>query len=710
MKKTVPTLRKKSRVPGLTLLGGLVLVCLVFIIPVFTLGAESIDGTAKPAALWSFDRVIKGKVIDEMSGTADALTGNYRLIPGVIGKALKCDGYTTAVTRQAKEAPALDGAFTLSAWVAVAAYPWNWSPVIDRAGDAAGYSLEIGPDGELRLRVFSGSAWRTVYSKDKIKLRTWCHVAGVFDPARGLTVYIDGRANGHLDYSGRMVRARDADLIIGSVRQPEKPSDIHREFGTLPGWFSLDAALDEVAIRKGAQDERLLAQTAAQNKPASSPAFPPRILPRGPEGPGRFGAYYTRLKYYWEWDDLWKVGEDPDVVVQFDGSPVRVVFWRGTRYSPAWVTENNLWMADQSVEAWNDEEGCFEHMQDRHTRYSHVRIIENTPARVVVHWRYAPVSASNHLWNIDPRTGWGLWIDEYYYLYPDQAGIRKYAWTKGALGQPRQFQESIPLTGPGQLQGDVVNTDYVTIANLQGEKQVFSYVADPPKKTKKKIPSHPSIQQHNLKAANKPFIIFEQGGKMFYLKDMNIAALSRPGSCSHWPVGQMRCDGRTQRTPDRATSFLGFPITDPVVHEGEKRNWVNSLYGMNDKPFDVLIRLARSWARAPKLKVLSGGAESRGYDMSQRAYVLDCEKPNPSGPVKLRLDASKKSPVMNACLIFRGWGEAVPAVSVGGAPPAQNKGYKTGLVRTLEGTNLIVWIKLESARPVDIELAPEKGK
>jgi hypothetical protein len=27
-------------------------------------------------------------------------------------------------------------------------------------------------------------------------------------------------------------------------------------------------------------------------------------------------------------------------VVQFDDSPVRVVFWRGTRYSPAWVMEN----------------------------------------------------------------------------------------------------------------------------------------------------------------------------------------------------------------------------------------------------------------------------------------------------------------------------------------------------------------------------------
>lgn len=37
-------------------------------------------------------------------------------------------------------------------------------------------------------------------------------------------------------------------------------------------------------------------------KTHSSPAIAPRFLPSGPEGPGRFGAYYTKQKYYWEWD------------------------------------------------------------------------------------------------------------------------------------------------------------------------------------------------------------------------------------------------------------------------------------------------------------------------------------------------------------------------------------------------------------------------
>jgi hypothetical protein len=119
--------------------------------------------------------------------------------------------------------------------------------------------------------------------------------------------------------------------------------------------------------------------------------------------PGSFGAYYTQLKYYDEWDALWRVGDHSDIVVQFDESLVRVVFWRGTRYSPVWVMENGQWMADQSAENFDTINGCDEHMIDPRCMFSHVRIIENTKSRVVVHWRYIPVSVRNDLSQMDKR-------------------------------------------------------------------------------------------------------------------------------------------------------------------------------------------------------------------------------------------------------------------------------------------------------------------
>jgi len=660
-----------------------------------------------PVAWWTFDIQKENVVPEKISGVEDSLSGNYRYYKGVTGRALKFDGYTTAVKRRVEEAPKLRGGFTVEAWVAVAAFPWNWCPVISQCEESAGYALEIGPDGKVAVRIFSGSAWRRCISRQSLPHREWAHVAGVFDPGKGLTVYIDGQEQGHVGFQGRMTQARKSDLLIGSVQKPQKPAFIHREHGTLPGWYSLDAALDELKIYDEALSGRQITRIFTHFKPDGPPDIPPRILPRGPDGPGRFGAYYTHLKYYWEWDDLWRVGDHPDVVVQFDDSPVRVVFWRGTRYSPAWVTENNLWMADQSIEAWNDREGCFEHMQDRHCRYSHVRIIENTPARVVVHWRYAPVSAHNNLWNVDSRTGWGCWVDEYYYFYPDQTGIRKYTWQKGSLGRPRQFQESIPFTGPGQVQGNIVHEEYVTISNMKGERQVFCYVKDPPQKTDKPIPDDPNIQRHNLKSRNKPFIIFEPGCSMRYLRDMNIEALSRPGSCSHWPVGQMRCDGRTQHAADRAASFLGFPITSPVIHEQAGRNWIASLYGMNDRPFEDLIPLARSWAQAPALEVQSGPLTSLGYDLSQRAYILKAEKGNHPAQADLRISANTDSPVVNLCLVIKGWGEAYPKLTVNGVPLERGEGYRLGHVRTLEDTDLVVWVETETVKPMTLSLRPE---
>ena len=673
----------------------------------FAGGAIAAVSDPPPKALWTLDEVKEGTVADGASGKADVFSGNYRLIRGVAGRAVKFDGFTTVIRRKAAEAPALTEAFTVEAWVALGAYPWNWCGVVTQQNEQkAGYAFEIGPLGEFGLKVFAGGEWRECVSEAKIPLRTWTHVAGTFDRARGLVLYLDGKAAGELKFEGDFKPAADTDLIVGSNHEKQKPAFIHREHGTLPAWYSLDAALDNVAVYDQALPAERFANLFADQKPAAAPEIPARVLPPGPAGPGRFGAFYTKLNYYWEWDDLFRVAEQPDVVVRFDGSPVRVVFWRGTRYSPAWVTENNLWMADQSVETWNDVEGCFEHMQDPKCLYSHVRVIENTPARVVVHWRYAPVSAYNHLWNADERTGWALWVDEYYYIYPDQTGIRRVTWQKNSLGRPSQFQESIPLAGPGQVQGDVINVDYVTVANLKGDKVVFSYVKDPPKETTKPVPANPSIQMHNLKASHKPFIIFEPGNRMQYLRDMNIDNLSKPGSCNHWPEGQVPCDGRTGRTTDRATSFLGFPISNPVRHADETREWVNSLYGLTDKPFDEILPLARSWSRAPELKVVSGGLKSEGFDRAQRAYVLRNSEVAKPGRAEFEIAADSDSPIHNLCLLVKGWNSENAVVSLDGRTLTKQDGLRLGVLPTLEGTDLLVWVEKKSVRPLRLVVVP----
>lgn len=80
----------------------------------------------------------------------------------------------------------------------------------------------------------------------------------------------------------------------------------------------------------------------------------------------------------------------PDAYVRFDRSPVQLVFWRGASFVPCWVSENGIWYLNEWLETWGrDVASCAEPIMDRHCRYSHVRLIEDTDARVVMHWRYA---------------------------------------------------------------------------------------------------------------------------------------------------------------------------------------------------------------------------------------------------------------------------------------------------------------------------------
>ena len=631
-------------------------------------------------ARWSFDKIQDRNVIEHISGVNDTIEGNYTLVDGVNGSAIKFDGFTSVVRHREKPAFTSEGSFSAEAWIALASYPWNWCPVVTQMKEGvAGYSLEIGPRGEFALKMFiAGNPVICVSEKAILQLRKWAHIVSVYEEGVGIKIFLNGSQIGEYLIKGKPLYSQNSELRIGMNYQAVKPSNQIGDNGTLPYWFSIDGIIDEIKLYDHPLSNDQVSNSFSSVKPMADPALPIRRMPSGTESQKRFGAYYTRLKYYDEWDALWPVASDPDVVVTFDKSPVRVVFWRGTRFLPAWVTDNNLWMCDQSVEAWNDTEGCFEHMEDPQCRYSHVRIIEDSPARKVIHWRYAPVSAHNNLWRVDEKTKWGVWVDEYYYIYPDASAIRNVSWKTGTLGYPRQFQESIPLTHPGQLQGDVIEPDYVEIANMKGERQTFSYIPDPPKKTTKTIPVSPNIQKHNLKSVYDPFIIFEPGNEMDYLRDLDITALSSPGSCNHWPVGMAFSDGRRSQAADNASSFLGFPISDPVIHENQnsRDSWY-AIYGMTNLPVDELIVIAKSWAAAPPLTLSdNSGFEGGSYDRSQKAYVLKRKQPE-TRRLKMKIKASSDSPLYNPAFVIKGWGERDITLKINGEQMQQGKDFQS---------------------------------
>jgi hypothetical protein len=679
----------------------------VFVLCIGSFLTARVPAAEGPVAWWAFDSAEESVVVDRGADRNDRVEGNFKIIGGPVGSSLLFDGFTTVIERPAAAAPRLDGEFSVEAWVAQGAYPWNWCPIITQQRDEqAGYAFSVGPRGEVRLQVAMDGMWQSCTSEDWVlPLRQWIHIAATFDADKGIVLYANGERVGTLELKGQVTFAPDVGLRIGTNHKLMKPSHIHREQGTVASFWCLDGAIDELKVYNRVLSSAEVAQAFADAGPVPDCEIQPRRMPSGPKGLGRFGAVYCKLKYYEQWDALWRVDEHPDVLVRFDQTPVRVVFWRGSRYSPAWVTDQDQWMADQSVEAWKtgdaDTEGCFEHMQDRLCRYSHVRIIESHDARTVVHWRYAPVSSKDNLWNVDEKTGRACWIDEYYTIYPDAIGVRKPTWKTGTLGGPRQFQESLPFTNPDQTNNDVVERDFCTVANMQGEQLTLRFVENPAK-TIEGVPEELTIQRYNFRSPYDPVIIYERGNRMQYVKDRDIRGYERHGACNHWPVGQARCDGRTAQAADRPTHFLGFPISYPPVHEKDGRSWWNGIYGMTDLPIEKLVTVAKSWNDPPRL-ALSDGFQDRGYDRGQRAFVLQ-RSDHSIGELKIAVAAGKDRPVYNPALVVLDWGTSGAALTIDGEGIAQGSKLRIGHRHGLDGSDLIIWIEYEANEPFEIRL------
>jgi len=661
-------------------------------------------GKSETIAYWKFDKVINNKTVDFASGFEDIIEGNFRIVKGVLGNAIKFDGFTTIIIREKEKTPKLSGDFTIEAWVALAAYPWNWCPIIAQENEGKeGYYFGIGPTGEVGLKMAINGKWVECVSKDRISLRKWYHLVATFSEKKGIKIFINGSLTSKLKVVGKLTPAIDENLVIGRNREKKVPSHPVRPFATLPAWFSLDGIIDELKI----YDREISFEEVVAKYKSFKNVQPPDILirkiPIGPLTPSRFGAYYTRLNYYEEWEALWRCGPYSDIVVQFDNSPIRVIFWRGTRYSPVWIMDKGLMLADQSAENFNRKEGCFEHMLDSKCFYSHVRIIENTPARIVIHWRYIPVSVYQHFSQKNELTGWPDVIDEYYTFYPDIIGIRKVVeWTSGRRLGP---QETIILCNPGQKPEDVINLDALTLINLKGEAFTYSWENKVPK-FKEGSPPNPVIQLINLKSEWKPFIIFEPGCRMKVFGIEHRRGVSHFPWWNHWPVAQIPSDGRYAQAPDRASHF-SIAWGGPPMHKGPGPTyWGNWIYGAGRKSPKELSVLAKSWINPPSLTIKEKGLTFQGYDRGQRAYIITCDSEVLNNQVDIIVNANQESPVVNLCFVFKRGGDRKLKVSIDNRKLEQEKEYRIGTIRTLDGTDIILWIFKKSVEPFKITIFP----
>jgi hypothetical protein len=693
-----------------------------------------------PVYYWSFDDtkeleipwgvegkgeiIIPGSTREEVSGVDYDIRGLAKYTTGVSGSAMKFDGFSSYVNGGEFKGPWAYGwgkmpkELTIEAWIALGAYPWNWAPIVTVGKfRVTGFFFGVDSSGRLGFHVSDDTAvWHEcnsmVDSKTHagLELKKWHHVAATFDMKTGTAIYINGKLAGTYDEFRGDTRIAysnmDEGFYLGKNPVDLAPTDPVRTWATYPSRYTFDGIIDEVKIHDGAMTAAQVARLYRSVTPENAPDLPPRNFP-SVKPSGRFGANYTRLKFYDEWDALWPVGDHMDVVVQFDEYPTKVMFWRGTRYSPCLVSENGKWMADQSFETvhnWHEvlgpresmPTGCIEHMSDTQCRSSRVTIIESNDARCVINWRYLQMDVKFRQRNAPNETGFGEWANEYYYIYPDAVSVRRLMPSYG------HWQETIFLNAPGTRPEDNVELDAITLVDIDGKSRTYSWAKGYPVFDLEDA----IIQMTNLKSKFRPYIIYLEGGE-FSVFDIEVRPkYSHFPWWNHWPVSQIHSDGRYANNSDRAShSSLGWGISG-----GDNDA---ALYGMTDQPAKTLATLARSWNRPPKMTVRGsayrpvGYKDDEAYDYSQRAYTLTAEEQG--APLELDFAASDRSPLVNLALVVNNFGDSEVALQVNGHDVPRGKDFRYGIEYDVEGNaNLVVFIKKRATRKTSVVLTPIK--
>ena len=130
---------------------------------------------------------------------------------------------------------------------------------------------------------------------------------------------------------------------------------------------------------------------------------------------------------------------------------------------------------------------------------------------------------------------------------------------------------------------------------------------------------------------------------------------------------------------------------------------------MTEKHIADMVPLAKSWLYPAELKLESSNFTSEGFDKAQRAYVLTCKKSAKPSKLEFQLAASEDRPVLNPAFVVKNWPASEPELKINGEKVSPGKDFRAGYEQTLRASNLIIWIRAESVKPMRISLSPVGG-
>ncbi len=670
-----------------------------------------------PALWFKFDEGLGDCATESVQQTSSPVLGSKTLWKkGVSGTALEFDGYRTVVAVPAARAPRVaGGSLTLEGWFALGAYPWNWVPIVQQ-GDEDGYFLGLDSHGYPGFRVKVDGVWEQLTvpntppyaDTNHLALFRWYWMAGTYNKNEGMMrLYVNGN-----EVAGKLVgkggvQAANAEVRVGKAGILRVATEGTHD--TLPSEFGMDGLIDEVKVYQVALSQSQVTASFAHGNPGpaivNAPDMSKRRFPL-PASNGKFGAVYTHLPYYETWENLFRFGAYPDVVVGFDQMPTRFVFWRGVSFIPMMVNESNQWFTEEFNETGFTAEapGDCEPMSDKGCFDSHVRVIENTAARVVVHWRYR-LANPDHQWaNYDAATGWGDIADWYYYIYPDGVASKIMRCYSSKPGTWHEWDEQIAVLSEGQHPESVLRkTPVMTLVDGAGKSIAYDWDPNPPS------PRYEGnmIQMVHFTGRYSPFAIQNFDGGDVYSGERTWYSVFP--TWDHWPTAQIDSSGRNASFSDRAShSSISHLLWRNQAQRGGAIPFEEKLLmeGMTDLPAPALTGLARSWLQAPVVTGVSGSV-SQGYDQSHRAYGFTFG----TTPLSFQVAASDNHPIRNLCFEVRNWKRrtANADLKINGVFQTAGRNFRQGVNLDSNGTyTLIIWVGLSATSPQRFEISRSK--
>lgn len=697
-----------------------------------------------PIAWWAFNETSGESTKEKVTGTDYFAGGRFQRVQGVVGNCLRFNEYDTFVKCDASGAPDINpSAFTVEAWIAPRSYPWNWCPIIMQKTADKGFFFGMDTNSRFGLWVATSSGWQKCnttipfthrraeessgerkradqLNNFTVPLLKWSHVVGTFDSTKGIKLYLNGQMVEDMEFAGELAEVA-GDLYIGRDTEKLKPSNSTRVTPKIN--YSFDGLMDEIKIYNTALTFRQVTEAYNHAQPKIAQPLEFKQVPLGREGPGeRFGITHTLLKLEDDFERRFRFGEHADKVLLFDDYDFKIVWWHGIAYYPVQYASNGIGMQHEAVET-KGANGCEEALMDKQCRYAKVKVIENTPARVVVEFRSCSNDLYYHITHQQPN-GWGCWTDDLWTIYPDATVGRRVTLWCSEQHLWHSYEQENYVIPPGMRPVDILEMEAHTVVNLDGEVSELNWETGWPEG---KHIALGAVKTYNIKANAWPFAIGIVG-----LQDLCNA--DNPDTClegtrreypycfpwwDHWPIEQIPCDGRSLFVVNGhfSSTCTGAIIMDtllpieqkahPLIEGTENSVTVPFMFGMTPRESTSsqtalkLLPLAKMYNNPPMICDGSGCVVA-GYNRHKHEYrVIKLDD-----SFSFRLLGSKQSPIVNPCFLVKNWGSNKKAcLSINGKTIPAGKKLRQGIVRDTTGNRtLVMWIEYKSEGPTEFSI------